>query len=332
MRTRRFFAVICIGVVCLFLPRAMGQGDGTPIVDQTPEGIRESKRVLIEKIRVMIEEGKAISREDVTKSLENVKPEEVALKEVKTDLLSREEVAVVARAANLQVGYCYLCMQCDDWHLNLAGGYAVAPDVVATCDHVIHSGTKMRKGYLVVVDGNGEVYPVKSVIASSKAMDAALLRVEGGSFKALALNGGVQQGAAAYCYSSPLGQIGYFSEGIVNRFYWNDGYEGGEKDALLSARHMRVNFSTDWAPGSSGSAVLDQAGNVIGHVSSIEGRSNRGGGPAMITFHQGIPAHAVRLLAESVKDAEVMAELAAMEKVEREKGAKEKVKANEQKK
>jgi S1-C subfamily serine protease len=332
MRTKRLFAVICLGSAFLFFQGAMGQGEGTPIMNQTQKGIEESKRVLIEKIRVMIDEGKAISREDVKKSLENVKPEVVALEEVKRDVLSREEVAVVARAANLQVGYCYLCMQCDDWHLNLAGGYAVAPDVVATCDHVIHSGMKMREGYLIVVDGNGEVYPVKSVIAGSKAMDAALLRVEGGNFKALALNGGVQQGASAYCYSSPLGQIGYFSEGIVNRFYWNDGYEGGEKESLLSARHMRVNFSTDWAPGSSGSAVLDQAGNVIGHVSSIEGRSNRGGGAAMITFHHGIPAHAVRLLAESVKDEEVMTELAAKEKVEREKADKGKANANEKKK
>ncbi len=34
-------------------------------------------------------------------------------------------------------------------------------------------------------------------------------------------------------------------------------------------KSLRLNVSTDWAPGSSGAAVLDQCGNAIGHVSTI---------------------------------------------------------------
>jgi hypothetical protein len=39
--------------------------------------------------------------------------------------------------------------------------------------------------------------------------------------------------------------------------------------ALAAAGPTRLNVSTDWAPGSSGSAVLDECGNVIGHVANI---------------------------------------------------------------
>lgn len=290
------------------------QGDGTPIVDQTPEGIKRANAALIAKIRPLIDAKKPMSRDDVKKRLPEAAPQAIALPPVKKEPLSREEVAATARAANLRVGYCYLCEKCDDWHISLAGGYPVAPDVVATCDHVIDSSRKMREGYLIVADQEGNAYPVTSVIARSATMDAALIRVEGADFKPLALNGEVGQGASAYCHSSPLGQLGYFSEGIVNRFLWDKTYKGGDKEMLGVARHLRVNFSTDWAPGSSGSAVLDQAGNAIGHVSVIAGLGQGKNRPAMLTLHTGIPARSVRMLAEAdAKEIRKLAELEAGE-------------------
>ena len=298
----------------IFLSHAlMGQTEDTPIVNQTPEGINRSNAELIAKIKPLIVAGKVLSYEEVKKRLVEPEPKAIVLSPAKKEPLSREQVAAVARTANLRVGYCFLCEKCDDWHLNLAGGYPVAPDVVATCDHVIDSSRKMREGYLIVADQEGNVFPVTSVIASSAAMDAALIRVEGADFRPLALNGGVGQGASAYCYSSPLGQLGYFSEGIVNRFLWDRAYRGGEKDTLDAARFLRVNFSTDWAPGSSGSAVVDDAGNAIGHVSQIAGLSGGKNTQPMITLHTGIPAHAVRLLAEAAANPEEIACLAKLE-------------------
>lgn len=298
----------------IFLSHAlMGQTEDTPIVNQTPEGINRSNAELIAKIKPLIVAGKVLSYEEVKKRLVEPEPKAIVLSPAKKEPLSREQVAAVARTANLRVGYCFLCEKCDDWHLNLAGGYPVAPDVVATCDHVIDSSRKMREGYLIVADQEGNVFPVTSVIARSAAMDAALIRVEGADFRPLALNGGVGQGASAYCYSSPLGQLGYFSEGIVNRFLWDRAYRGGEKDTLDAARFLRVNFSTDWAPGSSGSAVVDDAGNAIGHVSQIAGLSGGKNTQPMITLHTGIPAHAVRLLAEAAANPEEIACLAKLE-------------------
>lgn len=290
---------------------AWAQGEGTLIVDQTPDGIKKADAALIAKIRPLIDAKKLLSRDDVKKRLLEPEPQAIALLPVKEEPLSREEIAAMARSANLRVGYCYLCENCDDWHINFAGGYPIAPDIVATCDHVIDSTQKMREGYLIVTDQDGNAYPVTSVIARSAAMDAALIRVEGANFKPLALNGEIGQGASAYCYSSPLGQLGYFSEGIVNRFVWDQKYKGGDRNTLDVARHLRVNFSTDWAPGSSGSAVIDQAGNAIGHVSQIANLSGGENKQPMITLHTGIPARAVWMLAQA--NAEEIKRLTALE-------------------
>ena len=67
-----------------------------------------------------------------------------------------------------------------------------------------------------------------------------------------------------------------------------------------------MNVSTDWGPGSSGAAVLDAAGNVIGHVTTIRPLFDQGAAPAdaghpedrfagapLMTLHDAIPAKSV---------------------------------------
>jgi hypothetical protein len=63
--------------------------------------------------------------------------------------------------------------------------------------------------------------------------------------------------------------------------------------------------STDWAPGSSGSAVLDDCGNVIGHVSTIssvrdeatpKAQDSSAEKPAAMVFHEAVSARDVLLL------------------------------------
>jgi hypothetical protein len=82
---------------------------------------------------------------------------------------------------------------------------------------------------------------------------------------------------------------------------------------LESLLTLRVNVSTDWAPGSSGAAVVDECGNVIGHVATIaplaEGGNNRNNakkpndrfdGATLITLHEAIPAAAIKALVDQM--------------------------------
>ena len=190
--------------------------------------------------------------------------------------LQPRDVALRARASGVHVGWYYLCPDCNHWHVKLLGGYAIARDAVATGYHcVAPTKTPMREGYMIAVDSEGKVRPVTSVLAGNKELDAVILRVGGIDLVPIALNDNVAPGDSAFCLSDPLGQTGYFSQGIVNRFLWLHGRKGAPGSAE-ELNFMRMNVSTEWAPGSSGSAVLDECGNAIGHVATISPLMEKG--------------------------------------------------------
>ena len=180
--------------------------------------------------------------------------------------LKGREIWQIARGSYLRIGWYYLCKNCDKRHFNLGGGYFVTSDgICVTCQHVVKPDVKtMKQGFLIAVDEQDKVYPVVDVLAASEEKDVCFVHLKVRS-KPLALNTNVAPGDTVYLYSDPLGHRGYFSNGIINRFVQiNQNLTNKKKTAL------RINVSTDWAPGSSGAAILDQYGNAIGHVTKIE--------------------------------------------------------------
>jgi S1-C subfamily serine protease len=284
--SRFLFAALLISG---FLTSVRAQAPGVP-VEQPVEGtgIKE----VIEKAGVLREAGKLASADRVKEFLSQPAAEKVTLPAPKSAPMSRKEIYQTARQDRVRVGWYYLCKKCNHWHTRLSGGYPLTEDgVIVTCHHVVKPGDDMREGYLIVVDGSGAVFPVTGVIADSSPCDTCVVRAAG-KFSPMPLNDAVSPGDSAYCLSDPLGATGYFSEGIVNRFFRKPGGRGTEDEAL------RLNVSTDWAPGSSGSPVLDQSGNVIGHVSTIsplsagsaEGQPQKG---TQIVLHEACPARSV---------------------------------------
>ena len=92
-------------------------------------------------------------------------------------------------AAGCSVGWYYLCHKCRHWHTRLAGGYPLTEDgVIATCHHVVRPGDDMKEGYLIVIDAEGVVTPVTSVITGSAALDVCVIRATGGKFLPVPLN------------------------------------------------------------------------------------------------------------------------------------------------
>jgi hypothetical protein len=226
---------------------------------------------------------------------------------VKAGKLTAREIYMVARASHWRVGWSYVCADCGKWHANLAGGYALTDDgAVATCYHVVQPGRTVRDGCLIAADEDGKVLAVTEVLAANRSHDTCILRVAGSGFKPLPLNTNVHPGDIAYCYSDPPRHHGYFSSGIVNRLPQSPGSSYGA-DATASAL-ARMVLSTDWALGSSGSAVLDEFGNAIGQASAVatvttvpeRHVSVKSRTPAarstMIVFHEAVAAQDVLLL------------------------------------
>lgn len=309
--------VTLAALITATVPIIFAQAPGVPIETNHP---RTGDTALLEKAAKLREAGKLLTQEQVKAQIKAPLGGAVEITPANTVSLPGREVASRARQAYLHTGWYYLCPRCEHWHLNLAGAYAVAKDVIVTCHHCINSTLEMREGYLIAIDHTGEVVPITGVITRSQTMDAALLRVEAGNFKPLPLNDQVAPGDPAYCLSEPLGQEGYFSAGIVNRFFWRTGRKG-EPGSLDEVKNLRLNVSTDWAPGSSGAAVLDGAANIIGHVSTISPLREAGGaspapkdpakttqpkaqndrfnGATLITLHDAVPARAVLALAKA---------------------------------
>ncbi len=236
---------------------------------------------------------------------------ELKLPEPATNRLGSRELCERARRSHLRVGWSYMCDRCDEWHLNLAGGYPLnASGAVATCYHVVNPGHEIKAGCLVAVNEEGKLFAVTEVLAANRYSDAAIVRVAGEGFQALPLNTRVYPGDFACCYSDPLDHRGYFSSGIINRFYQFPGRRPFSAPTSAGFSPTRLNVSTDWAPGSSGSAVLDGCGNAIGHVSTIavaadEEASDTPDVPpalaAMIVFHEAVAARDVLLLVRPPK-------------------------------
>jgi len=251
--------------------------------------------------RALNEQGRLPSAAVFAEMLRNPKLVPVALPPVATATLRGRDVARRAEAAYVRVGWVFQCAQCSRWHSQLAGGYAIAADTVVTARHVMNPPEKMKKnnGFPVVVRGETELLPLTGVLAADTGMDTVVLRVIARDLSGLPLSGATEVGDPVYCLSDPAGNRGVFTAGIVNRVTV---VTGGSKD---KAADRRLTVGTDWAPGSSGSAVLDAYGNAVGHVATIKpvfGKTASGptvGGAdsaaaVAMNLHEAIPASSVR--------------------------------------
>ncbi|HEV7406153.1 MAG TPA: redoxin domain-containing protein [Chthoniobacteraceae bacterium] len=255
---------------------------------------------VIAKAAELRDSGKFLAADAFAAQQQNPQPAPVTLVAAGTAPLPGREIARRAAAGYVRAGWFFQCTKCGRWHVNLAGGYAVATDTVVTAHHVMQHPENMKPdvGHPIIVRGENEVLPVTAVLADDSAMDAIVLRAAVKDLSPLPLGSDVQTGDSVWCLSDPRGERGYFSAGIVNRFV---------ERTVGDPRGRRINVSTDWAPGSSGAAVFDVAGNVIGHVATIRAlfgkpthpADAKPGGPATgapaqaMNLHEAIPAKSV---------------------------------------
>ncbi|MBI3881706.1 MAG: trypsin-like peptidase domain-containing protein [Verrucomicrobia bacterium] len=182
------------------------------------------------------------------------------------------------RESTLAIGTVYECTNCSDWHFNSAAGFVLTEDgVVSTAYHVANGKDEEANpktgSFLVAANSTGKVFPVKEILAADVESDTCLLRIEATGFKPLALRTGARTGERVFCLSHPDGNHFLFSEGMVARVHlMHDvlGADGADdKPERASRPILCLNITADFAPGSSGGPVVDEAGNVVALVQSI---------------------------------------------------------------
>lgn len=244
------------------LPSLPGQAPGVPIYEnEGGAGPSREETELRARALELREQGKLLGIEALREQLARTHCK-LALPLPASEPMRGPALWRRARSAYVRVGHLYQCRHCSDWHLNLAGGYAIAGDgVVATCHHVVAPDeAEMKDAWLVCADDQGRVFPVLEVLAADAPTDVAILRTGAVDAVPLPLRVAVEPGEAAFVFSDPMGSRGYFSKGLVSRFV---------RELPPEPERVTLEVTADWAPGSSGSAVLDEFGNAIGHVASI---------------------------------------------------------------
>ncbi len=175
------------------------------------------------------------------------------------------------RESTLAVGSYYKCPDCGEWHFNGSAGFVVCQDgVVCTCCHVVvEDDEDVKESYLVAADANAHVFPVQSVLAADTESDTCFLQISGSDMKPLPVRDNVRAGERVYCLSHPGGDYFMFSEGLVARLNRkrNEVFDDrGQTNGLMTRPILFLNVTAEFAPGSSGAPIVDDAANVVPRV------------------------------------------------------------------
>jgi len=129
-------------------------------------------------------------------------------------------------------------------------GFFITSDGIAVTNmHVI---TFMSSANIITADGN--IHPVEGILALHPKADIAIIKIKGNNFPYLDVGNpaALRIAQRIYCVGSPYGFDNSISDGLVsslNRYY--NGY-------------TYIQISAPIAPGSSGGALLNEYGQVVG--------------------------------------------------------------------
>ena len=188
--------------------------------------------------------------------------------------LAPPELCDRLRQSTFAIGSYYKCPDCSEWHFNSSAGFVVGEGgIICTCCHVVQAEDEgIKESYLIAADDSGRVFPVQSVLAADMESDTCLVKIEAPGLKPLPLRPGVRAGERVYCLSHPGGYFFMFTQGMVARVNLkrNEVFdEHGHTNGVLTRPILFLNVTAEFAPGSSGAPIADEAGNVVGQVASI---------------------------------------------------------------
>ena len=141
------------------------------------------------------------------------------------------------------------------WCIKTGSGFFLNSDGLAITNYHVISGAASAS---ITVSDTGTVYPVAGVYDYSVEEDWAVLQIDGDGFQTLEIGdpGYDVGGATVYAIGSPLGLQNTISSGIISN------------PARVDGGMTYIQMSAAISPGSSGGALLNKYGQVIGITSA----------------------------------------------------------------
>jgi S1-C subfamily serine protease len=136
----------------------------------------------------------------------------------------------------------------------LGSGFFITGDGLAVSNYHVIEGASALKIYTT----DGKTYWVSSVALQSMAKDIAVLRIKGTGFSFLPIadSAKISGGQAIYTIGSPLGLTNTISDGIISN----------PSRSINGSPFIQI--SAPISPGSSGGALINEYGQVIGITSA----------------------------------------------------------------
>lgn len=197
------------------------------------------------------------------------------------------------------VGTVYKCGKCEKWH---RGGNATAwcvgaDGIMVTNAHVFLG---LKGAAMGISDREGNCYPVTGLLGIDPLTDVAVFRVKGEGFTPLRLGSTAGVGDPVSIISNPANHNFMRTSGSVARYVNQPVSRKSDQKVVWMA------VTADYAKGSSGGPIFNQAGEVVGMVSktnSIYTQSTEGKpkgeipkGELQMVIRHCVPLDAIRAL------------------------------------
>jgi S1-C subfamily serine protease len=234
---------------------------------------RQIQQTLLEGASALIEADRAPAMADIAKGLENESCD-LDLARPAAEASAPPAAGHAVRVASdtlydqaspsvVVVGSAYKCERCTNLHVNGASGFILSAEgAVVTNYHVVDQQDKQA---LVVMTRDGRVFPVVETLAGDKQADVAIVRIDpvdhlgrNAELRPLPLADATRVGQGVRVIHHADGRYYTLTEGIVSRRY-TDSHRGESQWITITA---------DYARGSSGGPLFNDAGEVIGIVAS----------------------------------------------------------------
>ena len=171
-----------------------------------------------------------------------------------TPALTVPEIAEIALDSTV-----YLRVKNPENKVASASGFVIGEGLIVTSYHVIED---MLTGSTASLVNSDLIHPIEFIVVADKAHVLVILKSSGISAPPLLLgdSDAVRIGDTAYVAGNPKGYLGTFSVGYISAIQFSD--------PLVADKVLQM--TAPISRGSSGGPVLNDRGEVIGIVSSIE--------------------------------------------------------------
>ena len=180
----------------------------------------------------------------------------VSLADPKKAKVSPAKLYTRSKSCVVAVASLYDCGKCNKMHASVASGFIINADgVIATNHHVLDKPEGMA---FAVMTADGEIHPVKEILAADEDEDIAILKIDAVDLEPLAIVTDEPVGSAVSVISNPSKNLFMMTQGHVSAY--SKSTDNDEID--------RICITADFGLGSSGGPVLNKAGNVVAMVCS----------------------------------------------------------------